>query len=129
MCSGFITVGAFGSLLVVILRAIDNMLAIDPTSQLSEYVKRSITWLMLEISGISVEILNGTEKSFDQKIQFKDPCVLLTFSHSSNLDGFLVSSSCPIRHFALAKKELFIIPFFSWISLAFGGVPVNRGMK
>ena len=28
--------------------------------------------------------------------------------------------------FALAKKELFVVPFFSWISLAFGGVPVDR---
>ena len=30
---------------------------------------------------------------------------------------------------SLAKKELFMVPFFSWISLAFGGVPVDRSNR
>jgi len=42
------------------------------------------------------------------------------------IDGFLVTATCPIRQLALSKKELFIIPFFSWLSLAFGGVPLDR---
>ena len=84
---------------------------------------------MLELSGISVEVINGPDKSQKQKKNFSESCSLLTFSHSSNLDGFLVSATCPIRHFALAKKELFMVPFFSWISLAFGGVPVDRGNR
>lgn len=55
--------------------------------------------------------------------------MILTFTHASNLDGFIISATCPIRHFALAKKELFAIPFFSWISLAVGGVPVDRNNR
>ena len=29
----------------------------------------------------------------------------------------------------MAKKELFVVPFFSWISLAVGGVPVDRNNR
>eukprot|EP01035_Chromulina_nebulosa_P020184 gene20184-26202_t len=75
---------------------------------------------MLTIIGIHIETQGLNQSSFN------DSCVLLTFSHSSNLDGFLICATCPIRHIAFAKKELFIIPFFSWISLALGGVPVDR---
>mmetsp|Transcript_31905 Transcript_31905/g.30418 ORF Transcript_31905/g.30418 Transcript_31905/m.30418 type:complete len:375 (-) Transcript_31905:68-1192(-) len=126
--TGFITVGVFGSLPIIALRAVDYYLNIEPFSQLSERVKRGVSWLMLELSGISVEIIkHENEKSFNES--FSESCSLLTFSHSSNLDGFLVSATCPIRHFALAKKELFMVPFFSWISLAFGGVPVDRGNR
>lgn len=56
-------------------------------------------------------------------------CSILAFTHSSNLDGFLISATCPVKHFALAKKELFMVPFFSWISLAIGGVPVDRNNR
>ena len=44
-------------------------------------------------------------------------------------DGFLISAVCPVRQLAFGKKELFLIPFFSWLSLAFGGVPVDRGHR
>lgn len=56
-------------------------------------------------------------------------CSMLTFSHASNIDGFLICSTCPIRHYALAKKELFVTPLFSWISLAVGGVPIDRNNR
>jgi len=45
------------------------------------------------------------------------------------MDGFLVAGTCPIRQIALAKKELFTIPFFSWMSLAIGGMPVDRSSR
>ena len=75
------------------------------------------------MAGISLHV-EGLQRSY-----FKDNCVLLTFTHASNLDGFIISSTCPIRHYALAKKELFAIPFFSWIALAIGGVPVDRNNR
>ena len=123
------SVGIYGSLAIIVLRVVDHYLGSGPFSQLSEKLKRSIAWLMLDLSGVSVEIINGPDKSQKQMKNFSESCSLLTFSHSSNLDGFLVSATCPIRHFALAKKELFMVPFFSWISLAFGGVPVDRGNR
>lgn len=123
------SIGIYGSLPIIVLRVVDHYIGSGPFSQLSEKLKRSIAWLMLELSGVSVEIINGPDKSQKQMKSFSESCSLLTFSHSSNLDGFLVSATCPIRHFALAKKELFMVPFFSWISLAFGGVPVDRGNR
>ena len=127
--TGLITVGIFGSLPIIALRVVDNYLGIEPFSMISEKLKRTIAWLMLELSGISVDVIDGPDKSQKQRNNFSESCSLLTFSHSSNLDGFLVSATCPIRHFALAKKELFMVPFFAWISLAFGGVPVDRSNK
>ena len=123
------TVGIFASLPIIALRSVDYYLGSEPFSMISEKLKRSIAWLMLELSGISVDVINGPDKSQKQRENFSESCSLLTFSHSCNLDGFLVSATCPIRHFALAKKELFMVPFFSWISLAFGGVPVDRSNR
>lgn len=76
--------------------------------------------LLLVVDGLA------EQTNTEDEIPLSHPCSLVTFSHASNLDGFLLSSSCPVRHFALAKKELFMVPFFSWISLAIGGVPVDR---
>ena len=128
VCAGVLTVGVFASLPMIALRVVDQWLELDAFAQWSERLKRAIAWYLLEVSGIHAEVVNNDVHAMRHKY-FKEPCVLLTFSHSSNLDGFLVSATCPIRHFALAKKELFMIPFFSWISLAFGGVPVDRGNR
>lgn len=90
----------------------------------SEKFKRGISWLLLFQSGISVQVENLKYEIF------KDyPSVITTFSHASNLDGFLVSGTCPIKQLAFGKKELFMVPFFSWISLAIGGIPVDRAHR
>ena len=117
---GFLTVGVLFSLPVIFLRGIDALLQLGPFDSISEWLKRSICKFFLILSGVEVDIDGVNRESFEQ------PCSLLTFSHASNLDGFLVSLTCPIRHYALAKKELFYVPFFSWISIAIGGVPVDR---
>lgn len=126
--TGFITVGVFGSLPIIALRAVDYYLNIEPFSQLSEKLKRGISffflnsnkrnkqnnfkemnvtiknlldyynhdihillgvsWLMLELSGISVDIIkHENEKSL--KECFSESCSLLTFSHSSNLGNYV----------------------------------------
>jgi len=95
----------------------------DPFDYISEYFKRNIAFFVLYQVGIIVDI-EGVKKEY-----FKESCELLCFNHASNLDGFLVSGICPIRQLAFGKKELFVVPFFSWISLAFGGVPVDRGNR
>jgi 1-acyl-sn-glycerol-3-phosphate acyltransferase len=79
-----------------------------------------MTKIILIVLGVSVEVTGVDNKNF------QEPCEILTFTHASNLDGFLVSMSCPVSHYALGKKELFLIPFFSWLALAIGGVPVDR---
>jgi len=96
------------------------MLGLGPFDSISEWLRKAICKFLLILSGVEVQV-DGLNRS-----AFSEPCTLLTFSHASNIDGFLVSSTCPIRHYALAKKELFYVPFFSWISIAIGGVPVDR---
>jgi 1-acyl-sn-glycerol-3-phosphate acyltransferase len=108
--------GAFLALPMILLRPLDTLLHTNS----SEFLKRMISHWLLLVSGVMVTIEG------QQDCTFQEACMLLTFSHASNLDGFMISCSCPVRHYALAKKELFLVPFFSWISLAFGGVPVDR---
>jgi len=55
-------------------------------------------------------------------------CGVVVYNHASNLDPFIVSQIC--RSLApkyLGKKMLFKFPFFGWMSLALGMVPINRG--
>lgn len=121
-CS-FMLVGSMCSLPLLFIRAIDQYLQVDAFEYWSEAFKRRITWFFLYQSGIDVNV-EGLDRDY-----FKASCVLMTFTHASNLDGFLVSGTCPIRQLAFGKKELFVVPFFSWISLAFGGVPVDRNNR
>mmetsp|Transcript_104167 Transcript_104167/g.204316 ORF Transcript_104167/g.204316 Transcript_104167/m.204316 type:complete len:224 (-) Transcript_104167:696-1367(-) len=104
-CS-IVLVGMLCSLPLLVMRAIDKALRMDPFSYHSEYFKRCIAWFFLFQSGIQTEV-QGLDKGF-----FKANCVLMTFTHASNLDGFLVSGTCPIRQLAFGKKELFVVPFF-----------------
>lgn len=121
---GIITLGLILPVPIVIMRFFDYFLLylglVTPFSLTSEAVKRFLSKFLLVLSGITVEA-EGVDNAY-----FKESCVILTFSHSSNIDGFLVSGTCPVRHYALAKKELFVVPFFSWLSFAIGGVPVDR---
>lgn len=121
-CS-FMLVGSFCSLPLLVMRALDQSAGVDAFNYWSEAFKRRIAWFFLFQSGIDATV-EGLDRSY-----FKAACVLMTFTHASNLDGFLVSGTCPIRQLAFGKKELFVVPFFSWISLAFGGVPVDRNNR
>mmetsp|Transcript_22568 Transcript_22568/g.32993 ORF Transcript_22568/g.32993 Transcript_22568/m.32993 type:complete len:412 (+) Transcript_22568:111-1346(+) len=57
---------------------------------------------------------------------FKPSCTLACFSHASTLDAFILGAAVPVATCSLAKKELFLIPFFSSLLFAYGGVPVDR---
>jgi 1-acyl-sn-glycerol-3-phosphate acyltransferase len=120
----FVFIGVFASVPVVALKYVDKLLAFDARRSLSIKVRRLISWFLLYVSGVHQTVI-GSEV-VDSKI---DSCAILTFAHASNLDGFMVSSTCPIPHYALAKKELFVVPFFSWFSLAVGGIPVDRNNR
>lgn len=125
--SGFMLFGLLSPLAMMILRTMDDLLLqarlIDSFHQSSEALKRLMAASFLLLAGTSLQIEGLDPTSFQQG------CAILTFTHASNLDGFIVSSTCPVRHYALAKKELFMIPFFSWVSLAIGGVPVDRSNR
>ena len=151
VCLGFTTIGSLLSLPVIALQYIDNHVllplgVVTCYTQYSEQIRRWIGNAFLLLSGIFVTS-EGLEHDYYSaeymaRARSADPlprhafsidpshsCSMLTFSHSSNIDGFLICSTCPIRHFALAKKELFVTPLFSWISLAVGGVPIDRNNR
>lgn len=122
-CTTFILLGTFGSLPLLALNALDEMMGADPFTRVSQKLKRAMTSTFIYQSGIELEVL-GAEPA-----NFQSQCTLATFAHASNLDGFIMSSTCPIKQLAFGKKELFMCPFFSWLSLAVGGVPVDRNNR
>eukprot|EP00606_Chrysophyceae_sp_TOSAG23-5_P001349 GSChrysophyteH2.ASY1.ANO1.1726.1 assembled CDS len=123
VCCGFFTISLL-SLPTIALQIVDDAIGTNPFHRISEYMRKFVARFMLVLSGITYDTYG-----LDVKEQFEASCVIYAFTHASNLDGLLVSSTCPVRHYALAKKELFFVPFFSWISFAIGGVPVDRGNR
>lgn len=121
-CS-FFFFGTFFSLPILFIRMIDIMTNQDPFAYYSERLKMFIVWSFLFQSGIDVKV-EGLKNEY-----FNYPCAIMSFTHASNLDGFFVAGTCPIRQLAFGKKELFLAPFFSWLSLAIGGIPVDRGNR
>lgn len=117
----FILSGTFLSVPILFLRAVDIALQHDPFNYWSERLKKIMLLGFLFLSGIEVRLEGINNEDFSENSR-----VLLSFTHASNLDGFLVAYSCPIRQVAFGKKELFTVPFFAWISLAIGGIPVDR---
>jgi 1-acyl-sn-glycerol-3-phosphate acyltransferase len=77
---------------------------------------------MIISSGVTVKI-DGWDHW--ESVNEDTPTILL-FSHASTMDAFLLMAALPTRGQVMAKKELFYIPWFSWLLIAFGGVPVDR---
>eukprot|EP01031_Cornospumella_fuschlensis_P041073 gene41073-50107_t len=122
-CSIFLA-GAFLSLPILLLRAFDIAFKNDPYAYWSERLKKVVTVTVLFQAGLDVKV-EGLSRELLQDIR----CFIMAFTHACNIDGFLVAGTCPVRQLAFGKKELFVAPFFSWLSLAIGGIPVDRGHR
>ncbi|TDH67038.1 hypothetical protein CCR75_008227 [Bremia lactucae] len=62
-------------------------------------------------------------------LNLKDSVVCM-FSHSSNLDGFIVNGSSPIAFKFAAKKSIFLVPFLGWTSRwGFDFVAIDRSHR
>jgi 1-acyl-sn-glycerol-3-phosphate acyltransferase len=127
--SGLFFLGIFASLPLILVKFIESQI-LRRENFASVMIRKWFAWLMLTSAGVVTEtigldqiVLSNSGIHHDNT---QEPVSLLTFAHNSNFDGFIVSLTCPWNHYALAKKELFIIPFFSWLSFAIGGVPVDR---
>ncbi|CAI5743037.1 unnamed protein product [Hyaloperonospora brassicae] len=56
--------------------------------------------------------------------------VVCMFSHSSNLDGFIVNGSSPVAFKFAAKKSLFLVPFLGWSARwGFDFVAIDRSHR
>ena len=131
---GIVTLGLLFPLLIMLLKVVDYPLVklgfLTPFTLTSEMARRFLSRFLLVLSGVEIDVSSEeTSSSTVDQSYFNESCVILTFSHSSNLDGFFVSSTCPVQHYAIAKKELFVVPFFSWLAFATGGIPVDRGNR
>ncbi|KAI9913467.1 hypothetical protein PsorP6_004990 [Peronosclerospora sorghi] len=65
-----------------------------------------------------------------ENLQNLKDSVVCMFSHSSNLDGFIVNASSPIAFKFAGKKSLFLVPFLGWSSRwAFDFVAIDRSHR
>ena len=108
----------------IIIKQLDCFLLyrgiISPFNQFSVLAKRFLNYAVLALSGISL-VVDGMDLNY-----FGSSCVLTCFSHSSTMDAFILSFVIPTRQYTVCKKDLFLIPFFAWLMIAFDGVPIDR---
>lgn len=108
----------------IIIKQLDYYLLyrgiISPFNQFSVLAKRFLNYAVLALSGISL-VVDGMDLNY-----FGSSCVLTCFSHSSTMDAFILSFVIPTRQYTVCKKDLFLIPFFAWLMIAFDGVPIDR---
>jgi 1-acyl-sn-glycerol-3-phosphate acyltransferase len=122
----FATFGFFFSLPLIVLGAIDHRMSslgiIKRHMEIAPFLQRWMAQVVLLISGVH---LTAQGMNADKFLVDKGQIVVF-FSHASSLDAFIICATCPIRYRVLAKKELFLIPYFGWLLVAFGGVPIDR---
>ncbi|RYY84100.1 1-acyl-sn-glycerol-3-phosphate acyltransferase [archaeon] len=117
----------FIALPCVLLLPVDHLLLhyrlVAPSQQINIYSKRFIARSMMALSGVSITLQDLRETTFANE------CSIVCFSHASTMDAFLISLAIPLRHYTMAKSDLFLIPYFAWCLLAFGGVPIVRSNR
>lgn len=110
---------------VMLIKPLDVMLVkkgmLSPHSQISEHIQKFIANVMLLISGADLTVIDGDVDAFA-----KSNCPLVTFSHGSTLDTFVLGSLIPMRQNTMAKKELFLVPYLNVLLYTFGGIPIDR---
>ena len=120
-----IIVGAvFLSVPSIVIKQLDYFLLhhgiISPFQQFSVLAKRFMNYAVLALSGISL-VVEGMDLNY-----YGTSCVITCFSHSSTMDAFILSFVIPTRHYTICKKDLFLIPYFAWLMIAFDGLPIDR---
>lgn len=95
--------GSFGSLLTLLLLGLDSILSIDMPHMMSQKLRRLMFQGLLITLGVNYEIQGLSDKIYEYN------CIVMPFSHASNLDPFLILATLPIRLASFAKKELFLV--------------------
>jgi len=136
--SGLYFLGLFASVPLLIVKAIESTLFPHHSVKFTLILRQWYAWIMLTCAGVATTVIYSDIKEFNgttaeqqqqqqQSKQYSNHVVpILAVAHTSNLDGFLCSLTCPSEFYAIVKKELFLVPFFSWLSLAIGCIPVDR---
>lgn len=119
-----ITSAAFIALPCILFSPVDSLLVkhgiIKPYHQVGVQSKMFIARKILQLSGIHL-LVEGLNRDMLGK-----EMAMVCFSHASTMDAFISAATLPVIGYTLAKSELFLIPFFSWCLMAFGGIPIDR---
>lgn len=91
---------------------------------IAAYIKVFISDYVLTVAGISTWI----RYEVDQKETFKERSIVC-FTHGSTIDAFLITASIKTNNYTLAKDDLFLIPFFNIMLLAFNGKQSAKSYK
>ena len=118
----------------ILLRPVDYVLVtlrlLPPWLQASLLLKRFMGYVILWTAGVVLVTEGGEiEGPGGESFFMANNCVLCCFSHASTLDAFIIAAVIPVRSYILSKTDLFLIPFFSWLLAAFGGIPIDRGNR
>lgn len=116
--------GLFASVPLLIVKNVENFFPRN-SIKLSLILRQWYAWIMLTSAGVSTVVIDAEAPLVKQSVH-SHAVPILAVAHTSNLDGFLASLTCPSEFYAIVKKELFLVPFFSWLSLAIGAIPVDR---
>ena len=119
---------------LLLLRPMENLLlaagvGLDARSSPCLLVKRFIAYVILKVSGISLIVQNKEVFERASSPESSSKPSVVTFSHASTMDAFIMSFAVPIRTFSLSKYDLFLIPFFSWLLAAFDGIGIDRSNR
>lgn len=129
----FMTFACFFSLPVIMVGMLDRRLTrmgvLRRQNQLAPLMQRTMATFVLMVSGVHLTEQGLTAEKFAIDGGHTDKRVVCFFTHASTLDAFIICASCPVPYTVLAKKELFLLPFFGWLLIAFGGVPINRNNR
>lgn len=121
--SGLYFLGLFASIPLLIIKAIETNLSPFHSIKLTLKLRQWYAWIMLTSAGVAATVQGAEAMQPDSN---SNTLPILAVAHTSNLDGFLASLTCTSEFYAIVKKELFLVPFFSWLSLSIGAVPVVK---
>jgi hypothetical protein len=80
--------------------------------------------LVLRVSALGVDLRD--ERSPRGLALMDSRRSVTCYNHTSTIDAFVLPVVSSHFSFMLAKKELFALPFFSWLLAVFGGIPVSE---
>ncbi len=98
-----------------------SMHVINSRNALSTIFRKLVANTAIAVSGITL-IVEG----LDDDLFAEDRSTVLCFAHTSTMDAFIVAAAVPVRMNAIAKHEMFLYPFFSWLLIASGAIPLVR---
>ncbi len=126
-CFTLMTTAVFFSIPIIFINPLDYSLirfnVISSEQKIAKKLKQMICQYILLVSGIEMVV------DIKDKETFKKSKTLTFYSHGSTLDPFMIGATCPARHVSIAKSDLFLVPYFAWLIVAFGTIAIDRSNR